>query len=265
MANRNLLFLFCFFLSLSSLWAQAPKSDLRSIDEIFPSLSESQKREISSENGIIHSLGKDESFQFIPAPGSGIDLYSEVIKINPSHLAESLLLIPYEGKKFTQLDTYNALGNVSDLKGRLYSSHTRNAEVPLFEDATRVISAENNKPLSDPPPSNKLPLAETVFMRLKDVNFGNSYYRAQFSVNSRGVTYHLTNYKPLSYLIFTVMKTEKFTAYLYMEPLVEGMLVYSVAGAETSDFVAKQVDMPSAIRKRLAVFIAWIKDGLKNS
>jgi hypothetical protein len=60
------------------------------------------------------------------------------------------------------------------------------------------------------------------------------------------------------------MKEEKFSAILYMEPLTEGMLVYSVAGADASDFIASKIDIPSAISKRLAVFIGWISDDLKT-
>ena len=58
------------------------------------------------------------------------------------------------------------------------------------------------------------------------------------------------------------MKENKFTAVLYMEPLTDGMLVYSMAGADASDFAANRIDIPSAISKRLAVFIGWIRDNL---
>jgi hypothetical protein len=61
------------------------------------------------------------------------------------------------------------------------------------------------------------------------------------------------------------MKEEKFAAVLYMEPLIEGMLLYGMAGADASDFVSNRIDIPSAIRKRLAVFTGWIRDGLITS
>jgi hypothetical protein len=41
-------------------------------------------------------------------------------------------------------------------------------------------------------------------------------------------------------------------------------LLYGVAGAEVSGFVAKQVDMPSAITKRLQVITGWVIDELKG-
>jgi hypothetical protein len=173
-------------------------------------------------------------------------------------------VLPYSGKILDTLDAYNALGRIRDLKGRLYRSFTRKAEIPLFEDATRLESAKKNNAIPDPPPASELPSSETVYIRLKDVNFGNSYYRADVSAGPHGITYSLTNYKNLTYLFFTVMKEEKFSAILYLEPLAEGMLVYSVAGADASDFIAGKIHIPSAIEKRLAVFIGWVSDNLKK-
>jgi hypothetical protein len=101
-------------------------------------------------------------------------------------------------------------------------------------------------------------------MRLKDVNFGNSYYKADISFTPYGLVYNLSNFKDLSYLFFKVIKEDKFFARFYMEPLSEGVLLYSVSGADVSDFVAKQVDMPSAVTKRLRVITGWVIDGLKG-
>jgi len=235
---------------------------LRSFDELFPVIGESQKMEAFSPGGYIRAPEKNESLEITPAAGSGINLQAAVMKAKPSFLVESLLVIPYQGKVLDKLDAYNALGKIRDLKGRLYSSHSRNAVVPLFEDATRLESEKKTNPVPDPGPARELPVSETVYIRLKDINFGNTYYRGEMTTSTYGVTYSLSNFRNISYLLFTVMKEERFTAILYMEPLKEGMLVYSVAGADTSDFIASRIDIPSAISKRLAVFIGWINDGL---
>jgi len=235
---------------------------VRSLDDLFPGLGEDVKTQVLGRDGYIRSLDKNESLALIPAPASGIDLVSAVMKTNPSYLAEALMVVPYAERKLTRLDAYNVLGRISDLKGRLYHSQTRNAEIPLFEDATRLESAKKTNPVPDPQPAAELPPSDTVYIRLKDVNFGNSYYRGDMSAGTYGITYKLTNFKNLTYLFFTVMKEGKFSAILYMEPLAEGMLVYSVAGADTSDFIANRIDIPSAISKRLAVFTGWIGDGL---
>jgi hypothetical protein len=237
--------------------------EARSFDEIFPSLGEDLKAQAFSGEGIIRSLEKDETLTLLPAPSSGIDLPAKILAKKPAYLVESLLVIPYGSRKLSVLDAYNALGKVRDLKGRLYHSFTKGADIPLFEDATRLESNTKSKAIPDPPPSAFLPSSETVYIRLKDVNFGNSYYRADVSSGFHGITYSLSNYKTISYLIFTVMPEEKFQANLYLEPLDEGMLVYSIAGTDVSNFIANRIDIPSAISKRLAVFIDWVSDGIK--
>jgi hypothetical protein len=42
----------------------------------------------------------------------------------------------------------------------------------------------------------------------------------------------------------------------------EGLAVYSVVGADASDFAASMMDIPSAIEKRLNVFINWVEKGI---
>ena len=239
---------------------------LRSFDDLFPGLADEQKKEVFSEAGFIRSADKNEDLTLHPAAGSGIDLLGNIKGSRPSYLAESLKIVPYPaGKLLNKLDAYNALGRIQNLKGRLYHSFSRKAEVPLFEDAKRIESAESNNPIPDPKPASVLPPSETVFICLKDTNFGNSYYRADFTATAHGVIYNLTNFKNLSYLFFTVMKEGKFNAVLYLEALAEGMLVYSIAGADASDFVAGKVNIPSAISKRLDVFIGWVSDNLLKS
>jgi hypothetical protein len=82
------------------------------------------------------------------------------------------------------------------------------------------------------------------------------------SVTPFGLTFKITNTKTLTYLLFTVLREGKFSSILYIEPLVEGILIYSMAGADASDFMSNRIDIPSAISKRLLVFLSWIRDNL---
>jgi hypothetical protein len=237
----------------------------RSFDDIFPGLSAERRAEAFTEDGIINSLEKGEALTLMPSPASGIDLPRRIMEKGYAYLTESLLVIPYKSRALTVLDAYNALGKVRSLKGRLYLSHTRKSEIPLFEEATRIKGTNRTgDAIGDPAPALSLPAKETVYIRLKDVNFGNSYYQADISTGSFGLLYSLTNFKSISYLFFPVMKEGKFSALLYLEPLDEGMLVYCTAGAEVSNFVANRIDIPSAIGKRVAVFVDWIIDGVKE-
>jgi hypothetical protein len=234
----------------------------RSLGEIFPGISPAVRDQAFSPNGFIYSSEKKDGFRLLDSSGLDPRLSGGVLNSGPSVLVESLLIIPRNNSPSSLLDVYNALGNIRALKGRLYHSATRNQDIPLFEDATRIAGAKKTSPIPDPGPSSSLPSAETVYLRIKDVNFGNSYYRGDVSLNSFGLVYRLSNYKNLTYLFIPVIKEGKFIAQLYFEPITEGILVYSIAGADISDFVASKIDMPSAIAKRLAVIISWVVDGV---
>ena len=175
------------------------------------------------------------------------------------------MVIPDKAGKYSLLTVYNALGKVRALKGRLYHSFTRNEYVPLFEDATRIESAPKNTPIADPAPASSIPPSETIYMRFKDVNFGNTYYRGDIALSQYGLRYSLSNNKNMTYFLVPVIKEGKFNAQLYFEPISEGILIYGLAGADVSDFVSSKIDMTSAISKRLAVIIGWVEEGITGN
>jgi len=195
------------------------------------------------------------------APEIAGNVKNKITGNESGHFVEALLVIP--GNK-SLLDVYNALGKTRNLKGILYASHSKGENIPLFEEATRLESAKKMTSIPDPAPASSVPKTETIFVRLKDTNFGNTYYRADMAADNKGLKFSLTNFRNFSFMLVPVIKEEKFTAQLYFEVINEGVLVYSIAGAEVSDFVASRIDMPSAIRKRLTVIIYWVVDGLKK-
>jgi hypothetical protein len=249
---------------LSSVIQTAFSQTVRSIREIFPNLPSSVRDAIFTKDGYCKAFGKIPPSALIGSGQSKINpqIISKVLDKNPGFLVESVLVIPDTSGKHSLLDVYNALGKIRGLDGRLYHSFTRNEDIPLFKEVTRIESDKKNIPIGDPEQKKKIPSSETVYLRLKDVNFGNSYYRGDMVLEQRGLLYSLSNNKSLSYLLVPVVKEEKFTAQLYFEPVTEGILIYGLAGADVSDFVSSRVDMASAISKRLAVIISWVAEGI---
>ncbi|MDR3171733.1 MAG: hypothetical protein LBU17_08935 [Treponema sp.] len=236
----------------------------RSFDALFPFLNAADKATVFSSGGLIISIEGQDGLRLGPASALGSAVVQPVLAQHPGFLVEALLVIPQtETKGFVQV--YNALSKIRNLKGRLYHSATRDKDIPLFEDATRITGVKKTSLLPDPPDAHAVPLSETIYIRLKDVNFGNSYYRADLTRNQQSLQYTLANVKTISYLFIPVMKEGKFIAHLYFEPLAEGIVLYSIAGADVSDFVASQVDIPSAIRKRLEVIIGWVVEGITQA
>jgi hypothetical protein len=264
------LFLLC-LLRLEAQTAPAPGADApgadapekRSFDGIFPGITPAVRQAVFTNEGYSRPTGSIPRSSLVGgASGSGIDpqTLDGILAKKPGFLVESIKVVPDAGGGYSLLDVYNALGNVRGLKGRLYESFTRNERVPLFEDVTRIEGPKKNTPVADPPAASRIPPSETIYMLLKDANFGNTYYREDVALFQRGLRYNLSNFRNISYFFVTVIKEEKFTVQLYFEVISEGVLIYSLAGADVSDFVSSRIDMASAIGKRLAVIMSWASE-----
>jgi len=242
-------------------------AQLRAFNDIFPNLNRDERSAIFNGKGFVKTGSKANGFEIIGSKDTvGIDpvIINTVLNMNPGYLVESISVIPGNPEEVTLLDVYNALGNIRNLKGRLYDSHSKKQPVPLFEDATRITSEKQTNAIPDPPPSQFVPSEEKVFIKLKDVNFGNSYYRGEVKLVQEGLCYTLTNFKSLSYLFVPIIKEGNFIALLYFEPVNEGVLIYGFAGVNISDFFASKISVNSAISKRLTVIISWAADGIQK-
>jgi len=257
---RVVLFVPFFFLTLFPLAAQ------RSFNQIFPGILPAVRDAAFSNEGFYQSTKKIQRSTLVGSSQSAIDpqIIETILFKQPGFLVESILVVHGKAGEYSLLDVYNALGKIRELKGRRYHSYTRNEYVPLFEDVTRIESAQKNNPAPDPPPASKIPPSETIHMRLKDVNFGNTYYRGDMTLVPNGLRYSLSNNKNITYFFVPVIREERFNVQLYFEIIAEGVLIYALAGADVSDFVASRVDMPSAIGKRLAVIISWVAEGISG-
>ena len=253
----------CCFMSLFLL-GLFPLSAQRSFNEIFPGIPSAVREAAFSGEGFYRSSEKALPSVLVGSGQSAIDpqIIQSVFLKQPRFLVESILVVPGRAGEYSLLDVYNALGKIRGLKGRLYHSATRNEDIPLFDDVTRIQSAQKNTPITDPPSASKVPSSETIYVRLKDVNFGNTFYRGDMALVRNGLRYSLCNNKNITYYFVPVIKEEKFIAQLYFEPIKEGILIYALAGVDVSDFVSSKLDMASAIRKRLAVIIGWVAEGI---
>jgi len=259
---KKFILIVIFLSSLPNIYAQ-----IRGFNDIFPGIGQDIRDAALKTGGYVWTGQRTGGFQIIGnSRNNRLDpqIVNNVLSANPGYLVESIIIIPGAPGFVSLLDVYNALGNIRGLSGRLYNSATRNQEIPLFEEATRILSDRRTTPIPDPPPSRILPRTETVYIRLKDANFGNTYYRGEIALVQNGLRYTLSNFKSLSYLFIPIIREGKFIAQLYFEPIEEGILIYSIAGADVPEIFASQIHMNSAISKRLAVITEWASDGIRN-
>jgi len=242
-------------------------AQLRSFNDIFPNISEDSRSLVFETSGYIRSSRRTDGFVILGGNSSQLDpqIVNNVLSKNPGYLVESISVVSGRSGAVSLLDVYNAISNIRGLRGRLYNSYSRNEAVPLFEEATRIVSERQTTAIPDPAPVSALPLTETVYIRLKDANFGNTYYRGEMALVQNGLRYTLFNFRSMNYLFVPVIREGKFIAQLYFEPIHEGVLIYSLAGTEISDFFASKIDIDSAISKRLGVITSWASDGIRNN
>lgn len=251
------------FVSISSFPVCAQN---RNFQDLYPNISADVRQNFFSENGILQTLeDANKRPEYEPQIEPPFSFYGIVQTSKPSFIIESVRIIPYT-QAVSVSRIYAALSRIGDLAGRTYKSSSRGKEVPLFETATRIESLKKTAPVQDPqfknPDSATVPAYDSFYILLKDVNFGNSYYKVEMRTLDKGLLFILSNAKGLSYGIIPVIGEGNFISVLYVEPLAEGLLLYNQAGAKVGSFISSRVHMPSAIGKRLDVFIDWLVDGL---
>jgi hypothetical protein len=251
-----ILYFFC-VLSISA--------QLRSFNDVFPGINPEIKASAFSDSGYYKISRRTSGISLLgSAQNSALDpqITRIVLDVNPGYLVESILIIPIVPPDVSLIDVYNALGNIRGLNEIQYDSATRRQSVPMFQEATRIISETQLIPYPDPAPARILPRTEIFYIRLKDINFGNVYFKSDMALFQNGMRYTLSNFRNITFLFFPVVRKDKLIAQLYIELLNDGVLLYSIAGADISDFLASRIHIDSAITKRLDIFTIWAANGI---
>jgi hypothetical protein len=240
--------------------ASALSAQMRTIDTIFPSLDADIKKKLAAERIYVNSEAL-AGFRVIPS------LSAELPSLMPQkgtykYLIETLIYIP-EAKNKNITHIYNALKDLDTLQGRTYYSTTRKKNTMLFLEAVRIVSDTNFRIMPDNIPTVFMPDSEVRFMRLKDVNFGNCYYRADVKKNGNGIQFSLTNFKTINFIFVPVIKNNDLFINYYIEPLPEGVMFYGLIAVKAASYIDDIVDVPQAIIKRIGVINEWIIDGLR--
>jgi hypothetical protein len=238
----------------------------RLLEELFPGTSEAILAG-ARDGGYSRSMKTAEAQNAVSAltvkPPPETSMTRRLFDSNPMYIIESLLMVK-SGKKIEKLDVYNALRRIRTLQGRKYFSSTRGKETVMFGDASIITGKNNFKKQNDPPYALSVPLSDTIFIMVDDVNFGHCYYRAEIKSSGPGILYSLSNFRSINYLLIPVIKPENLLIQLYLEPLDEGVVIYGLTGVNVAGFAENRVDVPSTISKRLDVIYGWIGDNIKT-
>jgi hypothetical protein len=251
-----------FFFEAPEMIFEVPEYEIRSLSDIFPSFSRRQRTLAMSSDGLRRSFDRNESPSIISNQDFGIDLVGNVMKRNPSHLIEALVVVPYIKRELDLLDVYNALGRIENIKN--FHSTLNGRDYYVFSESTRIESPRNRRAVSDPLPTDTLPFFETMYLRLNEVDIGNVFLRGEISISMYGITYNMTNFTDIRYFLIPVMRAERFITTIYLEPIKEGILIYSMSGFYLPGFIADRINLTPNVNRRIEVFVKWITDGLRQ-
>ncbi|MDR2210638.1 MAG: hypothetical protein LBO65_04115 [Spirochaetaceae bacterium] len=236
-------------------------AQVRQVRDIFPAIRTRQLNEALSSGGYLYSGTAAENLTLNPRTGENLRIVKASLG-NPGFFVEALRIVPR--REAGPLQIYNALQRIRSLKKQLYHSATRDRYMPLFPDTVRIEGPDRIRSfLPDPPPALRLPPENRMYVRLTDANFGHCYYTILLTAGTQAILCRITNFKTVNFGPIPVMRENTFVSLLYIEPVEEGLVVYCLAGAEVSNFIAKHVNISSALSKRLDVIVAWILDGLQ--
>ncbi|GHU36592.1 hypothetical protein FACS1894172_19590 [Spirochaetia bacterium] len=235
----------------------------RRFDVIFPRLSAEQRDEVFSSQGLVNFTRRPVSLQYLPTSQLDKSIGEPVQQKNPSIIVEVLTVIPDTTIDF--LKVYNTVSNIRNLSDPNYYAITVNSvKRGLFLEASRIQNASRKVDIPDPPRAPKVPVQETLYIRLKEKNFGNNFFRIDISATSRQFLYTITNVSAMSFLVLPIIWSGNISIQLYFERVTEGMMVYSIAGAEIAEFFFSMFDVPTMLKNRTRSIMRWVTRGLVN-
>jgi hypothetical protein len=226
----------------------------RSLAELYPKLDPAVGAAMGKPGGYSASAG--DAPQLLPASDAGKVVAKALEGRKHSFLVETLTLVPGVAPE-SKLELYNAMTRYRSLSGVTYSSKSHGTGSVLFSDVTRIADSRKGEALPDETVA-VLPERVTEHLRLKDANFGLTYYKADLDTRAPGIVLALSNSRSLSYLLIPVVGEGGIFCIFYVEPVEEGLLIYSLSGGSISALAAKQVNLPSAVRKRAAAIASWL-------
>lgn len=234
----------------------------RSLAALYPAIAPETLAKARSLEGLSASADTAAGLAFVPVGEAGAFLMRTLEGRKYSFLVETLGFIddaPGPGSRSggDKLGLYNAMTRFRNLSGVTYRSHSRGEGAVLFDDVTRISDLKKAQALPDEA-ATSLPERSEYLIRLKDANFGTSYYRVELDTRQPGIFFSMVNAKPLSVFLIPVVGEGGLFSFFYLERTKEGLLVYGVSGGLVAGAAAKQVNLPSAVRKRAAALRGWL-------
>jgi len=181
--------------------------------------------------------------------------------IDPNIVVESLRLYkkPSSQGNWTaseRTELFNGIVALSTLKGIEYFSKSRNRMHLLYESSTIIDGPVNKNPRPDPvfgtPPAEL-----NVYVRQKDLTFGDNVYEANYYSGESSFIVLLDNVTALSYGLVTVVGKNKFKTVVAIFDCGPYLLVYAASMAKASMLPGMKQRAGESISNRANALLLW--------
>jgi hypothetical protein len=241
-----------------ALAATAETAEARPLSALYPALDPAII--VGAARPLGYSAVVEGTPRLLPAGEAGAAVLRALEGRKSSFLVETLVIAKGVGAG-SKLELYDSMTRYRGLSGVTYRSKSQGEGTVLFSEVARISDPRKPQPLPDEAASS-LPERAQHFIRLKDANFGTCYYEVLLDTRGPGIALAMSNARPLSYLFVPVVGEGGLFCVFYVEPVSEGLLIYGISGGTVSGLAAKQVNLPSAVRKRAAAIAGWLASGL---
>ena len=184
--------------------------------------------------------------------------------IEPNIVVESLRLYkkPSSQAVWTaseRTELFNGIIALSTLKGIEYFSKSRNKMHLLYESSVIIDGPVNKNPRPDP--VFGIPHAElSVYVRKKDLTFGDNVYEATYYSGESSFIVLLDNVTALSYGFVTVVGKNKFKTVVAIFDCGPYLLVYAASMAKAVSLPGMNERVGNSFANRAEAVLHWFSD-----
>lgn len=152
---------------------------------------------------------------------------------------------------------YNQLMAISTMEGIEYYSHSRETMRLLFELSHRVQNRDSKDPVPDLYFRSRLPATRTIYVRQKDLTFGDNHYSITYHREDGLVWAEMTNLNQLWYGIIPVIGPGSVKFIFALAPSDEGLYFYAHALVDVFTLLGMEERAGNSFSSRIEALSQW--------
>ncbi len=257
---------------LNLLFAEARQT--LSLQEVLPSLSPQDRRDLLNGSEIMRFHGESVSPGLLPLSSLGAAVARELISGGLNIGIEGLFFTPLDKLPDTysalldddrDLKLYNMLRSVSTLTGLHYYSASRKKMRLLFEESWVIPDGSSPKEVLPDPFVDTIPVSDFIYIHQRDKSFAKNQSKMTFQAREDSFAATIVNITHLRYMgLLRVVNSGDMQTHIIVVPVKEGLLLYGAIAAKTLNIKAFRSKARDSFTNRVIALIGWYRNRLQE-